>query len=118
MAGITSDPTPDWLNPERRRLQAEGQVTVEPDGSIQHWRVYLTDPCAACGTTMRYDSDYFVVQDRLWARACRANGVPRESIMCITCTEQGLGRLLRQRDFKPCLVTEGYFGFDKTRFEA
>lgn len=105
------------LNPHRRHLQAEGRLTVEPDGSIQQWRPYLADPCGSCGTTMRYDSDYFVIRDHLWRKACRSQSVPRDSLMCITCTEGGLGRLLRQRDFKPCLVTDGYFGFDKTRFE-
>lgn len=66
---------------------------------------------------MRYDSDYFVVRDPIWRKACAGRLLPRDSLMCITCTEKGLGRLLRQRDFKTCLVTDGFFGFDKTRFE-
>ena len=105
------------MNPHRRRLQAYGRLTVEPDGSLQQWRTYLTDPCASCGTKMRYDSDYFMVRDSLWRKACNAQMTSPDELMCISCTESGIGRLLRQRDFTPCLVTEGYFGFDKTRFE-
>lgn len=79
-------------------------------------KAYLSKPCAHCGKRMTYAKQYFVIRDRLWRKACRALGVSHHALMCVPCTEKGLGRGLRQGDFKPCPVTDGLFGFNLQRF--
>lgn len=80
--------------------------------------MFLKWPCAHCDKRMSYHRNYFMIRDHLWLKACRALRIDRFELLCLPCTEKGLGRPVRQRDLTDCLVNSGYFGFDKTRLAA
>lgn len=77
---------------------------------------FLAWRCAHCDKRMSYHRNYFMIRDTLWRRVYKALRVKVLDYICIACTEKGLGRPLRQRDFTECLVNAGHFGFDLARF--
>lgn len=81
-------------------------------------RPHIAWPCACCQRQQRYDTDYFMVHNKLWARACKTLRVDPLDLMCFACIEKGIGRKLRQRDLTNCLVNDGVYGFDKSRLPA
>lgn len=87
---------------------------------IEYWRtaptqepITLQPICDHCGLTMYRSTDYYMVWDGVWFEAAAG-----DELLHIGCLETRLGRSLVRSDFADCMVNDGCFGFDVSRFNV
>jgi hypothetical protein len=57
--------------------------------------------CMGCGIDTAAINEYYMVTDKLWAKAASAYAsIDNRGMLCIGCLEQAIGRTLVQTDFK------------------
>lgn len=74
--------------------------------------------CDECGLPMRYETDYYMLKHRLWARAMRSRPSKKFAAGYLhrACVEKRIGRPLRMADFLLELpINRGFFGFDASK---
>lgn len=56
--------------------------------------------CMGCGVDTAAINEYYMVTDKLWAKAASAYAsIDNRGMLCIGCLEQAIGRTLVQTDF-------------------
>jgi hypothetical protein len=57
--------------------------------------------CMGCGIDTAAIGEYYMVTDKLWAKAARAHAsIDDRGMLCIGCLEKAIGRTLTRSDFK------------------
>jgi hypothetical protein len=57
--------------------------------------------CMGCGIDTAAIGEYYMVTDKLWAKAARAHAsIDDRGMLCIGCLEHAIGRTLLRSDFK------------------
>jgi hypothetical protein len=57
--------------------------------------------CGDCGVRVFECGEYYSLRDSVWKSVAR-----KSEMLCVGCIEERLGRLLVNRDFRPCPLTD------------